>query len=37
MFYNPKAPIEVIDGMQKWLDEQGISDINEIVGTVKPW
>ena len=37
MFYNPKAPIEVIDGMNQWLEDNHISDINEIVGTVQPW
>ncbi len=37
MFYDPYAPVKIIDGMNQWLDEQGISDINEIVGTVQPW
>lgn len=37
MFYNPKAPIEVIDGMQQWMQDNGVKDINEIVGTVQPW
>ena len=37
MFYNPKAPIEVIDGMQQWMEQNGVEDINEIVGAVRPW
>lgn len=37
MFSDPYAPIKIVDGMNQWLDEQGISDINEIVGTVQPW
>ena len=37
MFYNPKAPIEGIDGMQQWMQDNGVKDINEIVGTVQPW
>ncbi len=37
MFYDPYAPIKIIDGMNQWLDEQGIKDVNEIVGTVQPW
>lgn len=37
LFYNPFAPLEIIDGMQNWLQENGIADINEIVGTVRPW
>jgi len=37
MFYDPYAPIKIVEGMNQWLDSQGIKDINEIVGTVKPW
>ncbi len=37
MFYDPYAPIKIVDGMNQWLDEQGIADVNEIVGTVQPW
>ena len=37
LFTNPMAPVEIVEGMNAWLDKQGIKDINEIVGTVKPW
>lgn len=37
VFTDPYAPVKIIDGMNKWLDEKGIKDINEIVGGVKPW
>ncbi|MEG1620784.1 MAG: nitronate monooxygenase, partial [Oscillospiraceae bacterium] len=37
MFYDPYAPIKVIEGINNWLVENKIQDINEIVGTVKPW
>ncbi|MEG0752327.1 MAG: dihydroorotate dehydrogenase, partial [Angelakisella sp.] len=37
LFTDPMTPIKVIEGMNNWLDERGIKDINEIVGTVKPW
>jgi dihydroorotate dehydrogenase (NAD+) catalytic subunit len=37
LFTNPKAPVEIVEGMNNWLDKQGIKDINEIVGTVQPW
>ena len=37
LFTNPKAPVEIVEGMNAWLDKQGIKDINEIVGTVQPW
>lgn len=37
LFNDPYAPLKVLEGMEQWLDENGIGDINEIVGTVKPW
>ena len=37
LFTNPMAPVEIVEGMNAWLDKQGIKDINDIVGTVKPW
>ncbi len=37
IFSNPYAPIEIIDGMEKWCLENGIKNISEIIGTVKPW
>ncbi len=37
LFANPMCPVQVIGGMEKWLDEQGIKDVNDIVGCVSPW
>ncbi len=34
-FANPYAMPEIVDGMQKWLDSHGISDVNRIIDTVK--
>ncbi len=34
-FANPYAMPEIVDGMQKWLDAHGISDVNQIIDTVK--
>lgn len=34
-FRNPAVTEEIIDGMEQYLKEQGISDINELVGAVK--
>ena len=34
-FANPYAMPEIVDGMQKWLDSHGISDVNQIIDTVK--
>lgn len=37
IFTDPYAPIRIIDEMNCWLDEHGISDVNDIIGTVQPW
>lgn len=37
MFTNPYAPIEIIDGMDRYLEENGIANISELVGGVKLW
>ncbi len=37
IFADPFAPVKIIEGMQKFCEDKGISNISEIVGTVKPW
>lgn len=37
LFNNPYAPVEIVDGMNKWCDEKGIKNISEISGTVEKW
>ena len=34
-FYNPCVTLEIIEGMKKFMEEEGIEDINEIIGCVK--
>jgi len=33
-FHNPRVTMEIADGIEKFLEQQGISDINEIIGCV---
>ena len=35
IFNNPYAPVEIIEGMNKWCDENGVRSITEIIGAVK--
>ena len=35
-FYNPYATMEIIEGINGYLDRKGISDINQIIGAVHP-
>ena len=37
LFQNPMAPVEIIEGMNAWPDEQGIQSVSEIIGSVRPW
>ena len=34
---NPFAPINIIDEMNEFLDENKIKSVSEIIGTVQPW
>ena len=34
-FVNPLATVEIIEGLEKFLDEEGISDINELIGSIR--
>lgn len=37
MFKDPYAPVKIIEGINEWCDKNGVKNISEIVGTVKPW
>ena len=37
IFADPFAPIKIIDGLEKWCDENGVERLSDIVGTVQPW
>ncbi|HWR90720.1 MAG TPA: nitronate monooxygenase, partial [Dissulfurispiraceae bacterium] len=35
-FINPVTTIEIIEGIGKFLEEEGISDINAVIGSLRP-
>ncbi|MBE6611894.1 MAG: dihydroorotate dehydrogenase [Ruminococcaceae bacterium] len=37
MFPNPALPLEIIDGIAKYMEENGIENVADISATVKPW
>ncbi len=37
LFADPYAPVKILDGINKYLDDNNIKSIDELVGTVKPW
>lgn len=37
IFNDAYAPVKIIQEMNEWCDRNGVNDINEIIGAVKPW
>ena len=37
LFADAYAPLKIIEGLERWLDENGVQDIGEIIGAVRPW
>ncbi len=37
LFTDPYAPVEIIDGLNNYLDGNGIACVSDIVGAVQPW
>lgn len=37
LFGNPYAPIEIINGLNQYLDDNNIEKISDIVSTIQPW
>jgi dihydroorotate dehydrogenase (NAD+) catalytic subunit len=35
-FANPRAPLDVLEGLERWLRDNGIEDVREIVGCALP-
>ena len=34
-FVNPLASIQIVDGIEKWLADYVVSDVNELIGAVE--
>ncbi|MDD6552512.1 MAG: dihydroorotate dehydrogenase [Prevotellaceae bacterium] len=34
-FIDPQVTVKVIDGMNQWLDDHGVKDVNEIIGCIE--
>lgn len=37
LFSNPYVPLEIIDGIDKYLKRNNLDSVTEIIGTVEPW
>ncbi len=36
-FSNPRAPLEVLEGVRRFMEAEGVSSLEEIRGSLKPW
>ncbi len=37
LFSDPYAPIKINEGLNNFLDENGLKSVSELTGTIKPW
>ena len=37
LFSDPYAPLKIKEGLNRYLDDQGIASVTELAGMVKPW
>lgn len=37
LFSDPYAPIKINEGLNKFLDDNGLKSVSELTGTIKPW
>lgn len=37
IFSDPFTPVKIVDGLEKWCDENGVECLSDIIGTVQPW
>jgi len=36
LFLDPNIPVQIVDGLKKYLARKGVCDVNDIIGTLKP-
>ena len=36
-FTDPRAPMQVLHGMETWAEQHGVAQIASLTGTLQPW
>ena len=36
IFSNPRAPLDVLEGLEAWLEAHGVADVHDIIGCAQP-
>jgi dihydroorotate dehydrogenase (NAD+) catalytic subunit len=34
-FVNPRAPLDVLEGLQRFMEEHNVSDVRELIGAAR--
>ena len=37
LFRDPMAPVQIVEGLQRWMAAKGLEDVSELTGAVRPW
>ena len=37
LFTDPYSPVKILDGLNRFLDEEGLSSVTELTGGIRPW
>ena len=37
LFQDPYAPVKILEGLSRFLEEEGLSSVTELTGAVRPW
>lgn len=37
LFADPMTPVKILEGLEKYVQDNGLNNLQEIVGTVRPW
>ena len=37
LFADPYAPLKIAEGLEQYLEQQGMQSVSQLTGTVEPW
>ena len=37
LFGDPYAPLDIVHGLEQYLNDNGIASVTELTGTMQPW
>jgi len=37
LFTDPYAPVKIVEGLQQYMDKNGVKSLSELTGAMRPW